>query len=179
MRIVVLLCACLAVSSLAGCRSQSKEDILSQAPGAQDGKSDLAYEKPEGVAFHIPAILGMRYSQFRGSEMETYLGQQLEEVRLPGIRGRQFKYGQGEVYVARDIIYQVGYEFPRPVSRIDAVHLTGLPESLLAELKPTSLEQRIERSAYGYRRLVLTRAEPEADQYIRIDAWKFLPGERF
>ena len=176
MRIAVLVAA-LSMVLFSGCRSSSKDDLLPEKPAAE--KKAGEYERPAGVEFHITAILGMNYTRFQGSEMETYLGQKLEEERLPGLRGRKIRYGQGELMVAREEIYAVAYEFPRPVSKLEAVHLTGLPESILADFRPSSMEMRIDRSSYGFRRLVLTRAEPDQEQFIRIEAWKFLPRERF
>lgn len=139
-----------------------------------------AYVKPEGVLFHIRAILGKPWSRFQGSEVEAYLGARTGEEKLPGVRGRLFRYGQGEIYVARDEIYAVAYEFSQPVSRLEAIHQLGLPESILGELKETSTELVVERSPYGpMRRFSLYRTEPGKDEYLRVMAWKFIPAERF
>lgn len=135
------------------------------------------YVKPEGIAFHVQAILGMSWSQFQGSDQESYLGKRGAEEKLPGLRGRLFHYGQGDLSVVRDEIYQISYDFPRPVSRLEAMHLLGLPESMLGELKETGTELTVERSSYGFRRFSLVRSGVDKDEFIRVQAWKFLPFE--
>ena len=167
----------LLVGALVSCAQRDE----SASPGATEAprQNRFHYEKPEGVVFHIPAILGMRYSSFTGSEVETYLGTRMDEHKLPGIRGTKYRYGQGEIYVKDDLIYAVAYDFAEPVSALKAMHLTGLPESLLAEFKAYSMGKRIERSAYGgMRRIILHRVRPGVELFDRIEAWKFLPTER-
>lgn len=149
-------------------------------PTALSAELPRTYVKPEGVLFHIRAILGKSWSSFQGSEVESYLGARTGEEKLPGVRGRLYRYGQGEIYVARDEIYAVAYEFSQPVSRLEAIHLLGLPESLLGDLKATSTELVVERSPYGpMRRFSLFRTEPEKEEFLRVMAWKFIPAERF
>lgn len=145
---------------------------------AAAAKGRRPYVKPEGVSFHLKPILGARWTTFQGSEKETYLGARTGEEKLPGLRGRLFKYGQGELSVVQDEIYAVSYTFPRPVGRLEAIHTLGLSESLLAELREASAELTVERSPFGFRRFSLIRTEAGKDEYVRVMAWKFFPHEQ-
>lgn len=145
---------------------------------AAAAKGRRPYVKPEGVNFHLKVILGARWTTFQGSEVETYLGARTGEEKLPGLRGRLYKYGQGELSVAQDEIYAVSYTFPRPVGRLEAIHTLGLSESLLAELREASAELTVERSPFGFRRFSLVRTAAGKDEYVRVMAWKFFPHEQ-
>jgi len=165
--------------SLVACKDETYPSLLqveTPTPSPEQARP-RRYVKPEGIAFHVQAILGMAWSQFQGSDQESYLGKRGAEEKLPGLRGRLFHYGQGDLSVVRDEIYQISYDFPRPVSRLEAMHLLGLPESMLGELKETGTELTVERSSYGFRRFSLVRSGVDKDEFIRVQAWKFLPFE--
>ena len=176
--IILIPLGFLCATGWTGCSSGSKEDVLAVVDGeAQEAARE--YQKPEGVVLHVRAILGMKYSEFAGSSRETHLGRREAERKLPGVRGRAITYEVGELLVARDTIYGVSYAFPEAVDIIGAIHAMGLPESLRAEFKPTALEVRAERSAYGFRRLVLTRSAPWEERFTLFRAWKYLPQEKY
>ncbi len=164
---------------LGACSTSEKEEILDSANLASDAGTGSRYEKPAGVVCHIPAILGMEYDAFDGSDVARHLGAVVSEQRLPGVRGRSVVYEHGELLVARGRIYGVVYRFDRPVTLLEALHTVGLPESLGSEFTPTSRELRIERSPYGYRRLVLERSAPWEDRFVAIRAWRILPQEKY
>lgn len=166
--------------SLCACEDAKLPALLQQStptPTAQEAPPHR-YVRPVGVEFHVKGILGMSWHDFQGSDQETYLGKRTGEEKLPGLRGRLFVYGQGALSVVRDEIYHIRYQFPRPVSRLEAMHMLGLPESMLGELKETSKELTVERSSYGFRRFSLLRSAVDKDEYIEVQAWKFLPIER-
>lgn len=172
----------LALLSLSGCRPDSSPSLLtslstvSPTPVQALGRR---YERPAGVSFHIKGILGSLYTQFKGSEAETYLGALVSEERLPGVRGWHYVYGQGELYVVRDRIYAVAYSFPEPTDTLGALHACGLPEAMLSELRATSTELKSEHSAYGFRRFSLERTAPGQERFHRVMAWLFLPTEKY
>ncbi len=164
---------------VSSCGTPGKDEMASSTDKGGQAGEHPRYEKPAGVQCHIPAILGMAYRSFQGSDIEAHLGPVVGKKRLPGVRGQAIQYEKGELLVARGRIYGVSYTFERPVSLLEALHDTGLPESLGSEFVPTSRELRIERSPYGFRRLVLVRSAPGEERFVAIRAWKILPQEKY
>ena len=164
---------------LSACGNSGKEALLSSVGDADRAADQSGYEKPAGVAFHIPALLGMDYAAFLGSDVEKHLGTVVETKRLPGVRGKSIRYEKGEILVARGRIYGVNYELDHPAELLEALHVTGLPEALSSDFVATSRELRIERSPFGFRRLVVVREKPWADRFVAVRAWSLLPQEKY
>lgn len=179
-----LRAACIGVLlGTAACQDSQPLQLLSSqlesSPTPKPASAPRQYERPPGVLFHVKGILGSPYTQFKGSEAETYLGTLVEEERLPGVRGWRYLYGQGELFVVRDRIYAAAYTFPEPIDALGALHACGLPEAMLTELRVTSTELKVERSAFGFRRFSLQRTAADSDRFHRMMAWLFLPTEKY
>ena len=75
--------------------------------------------------------------------------------------------------VVRGTVYMVRVDLPEPMTRTDALLVTGF--SIYADhWRETHLEYRLANS-WGFERFRLQRAEPGGDRVVSVEAWKLRP----
>lgn len=132
------------------------------------------YQRPEAVYVDVRWLGGRRLTTARG-ELVEQMGLVSEHRDLGGRFGEELVLTRGTVRVVRDVIYMIRVDLPRPVTRTEALVMTGF-EPWAEDWASTHREYRL-RHAWGFDRLRLLRAEGYADRVIRLEAWKKSAGD--
>ncbi len=144
------------------------ESATRDAPSGQP----VAYEKPEGVYVDLHWLGGRRYDD-AAEQLQAQLGALAERREIDTRRGEELVYERGVARVVRGTVYMVRVDLPEPMTRTDALLVTGF--SIYADhWRETHLEYRLANS-WGFERFRLQRAEPGGDRVVSVEAWKLRP----
>lgn len=136
---------------------------------ASTANLEATYVKGEGVYVDARYLGGRRYDAVR-AEIEQQLGAVVEEREAPG-GAREVVFERGSLRLSDGTIQMVDVPLPEAVRRSDALALLGFPPAT-GEYKPFLLEYRL-LNEWGFRRIVLVRAERGSEDIVRVQAWKF------
>ena len=133
-----------------------------------------AYSKPDGVYVDIHWLGGRRYDDVIG-EVELQLGPLHERKVLDARRGEEWVYERGDVRVIRGVIYMVRVQLPEPLTRSEALLVTGF--SIYADhWRETHREYRLSNS-FDFERFRLMRHDQDKDRVVTVEAWKQSPDK--
>ncbi|MFZ5479192.1 MAG: hypothetical protein ACOZNI_20680 [Myxococcota bacterium] len=145
-----------------------------EAIRASPAAVDAGYVKPEGVHVDVRYLGGRGWDAVRG-EVANQLGAVIEERPTPD-GDTEVLLDRGTVRLRDGVILMVDVPLPAPVGRTEALRLLGFPPAT-REYEAFTFEYRL-LNVWGFRRLVLHRAERGGEEIDRVTAWKRSPGER-
>jgi hypothetical protein len=132
------------------------------------------YIKPANVLVDV-RWLGGRSLTLDRPEIERQLGPLISQESLEAGRGEALRYENGTLYVVRDRVYRVHVPLPRPVTRGEALELTGFPP-FVDNWRETDHEYRLGHE-WGFVRFRFKRASPDNDKVVSVEAWKQNPKD--
>ena len=165
---------------------EQQEPPLSVAPLLQDALeperdddhpekvASKPYIKPKGVYVDVRHLGGRGYSTVQ-VELADQMGDIQEQMDLGTRYGEEIVFTRGALRMVRDVIYMVRVFLPRPVTRGEALEMTGFPPYVDNWLI-THREFRLGHS-WDFRRIIMKRAKGHRDHVIQVDAWKERPDK--
>ncbi len=132
-------------------------------------KTSTPYVKPENVYIDIRWLGGRSYQSVR-DEVTRQLGLVMNRRDLGTRKGVELVFARGTIRVRNDTIYMIRVDLPRPVTRSEALELTGFPP-YVGNWRITHREYRLGHEL-DFVRFRLKRAEGNSDRVIQVEAWK-------
>jgi len=151
-----------------------KRNIPESARAASGEEQLLAYEKDPGVFVDVHWFGGRAYIDC-GTELLEQMGTLRDRRELGSGRGEELTYEHGVVRVVRDTVYMLRVDLPHPVTRSEALMLTGF-RAFVDHWRQTHLEFRTSHEQ-GFKRLRLKRLDTTSDQVVSVEAWRTSPDE--
>jgi len=130
------------------------------------------YQRAEGVLIDIYHFGGRSYEALR-SDVTDQFGPVQERVELGTRKGTEVRFANGRLRVLEGTIYMVAVTLPHPVTRSEALEMTGFPP-FVDKWGSTHKEFRLSH-AWDYERIIMTRARPRGDRVKSVEAWKTSP----
>lgn len=137
-------------------------------------RKELVYQKSADVLVDIRWLGGRSFTSNR-VEIESQLGPFRSRQDLGDGRGEELVFERGILRVVRDRVYMVRVAFDKPVTRGEALELTGFPP-YVDPWRETHHEYRLGHE-WGFRRFRLRRESQANDRVVSIEAWKSNPED--
>lgn len=126
------------------------------------------YQRPAGVYIDVRWFGGRSYDACREQVAEQF--GLVEERRDLGSRlGEEYRFASGSLRTLQGIVYMIRVQLPRPVTRSEALEMTGFPP-FVGNWRATHLEYRLGHN-WGFERFRLVRAPGYKDRVNQLDAW--------
>lgn len=158
--------------------SPSQESLLKsptgEAPSAEAAAdAPRVYQKVQGVYVDIPHFGGRSYEALR-TDITDQLGPVEARTPLGTTGGFEYRFANGALRVMRGVIYMVRVDLPRPVTRTEALEMTGFPP-YVERWRSTHREFRVSH-VWDWDRIRMIRAAGYEDRVIQVEAWKAPPS---